>query len=89
MKPNLPGSTLLRITAVVTLSSLIIFGTLTTVIQIDHEMLAAESIAQLGDPTQKEHYSHSVFLAQQNGEKCYGASKGTQAGPKPARIVHS
>lgn len=54
MKPSRPDSTLLEVTAAVTLSSLIIFGTLATVIQIDHEMLASESIAQLRNPAQSE-----------------------------------
>jgi len=76
MKPSRPDSTLLEITAVVTLSGLIIFSTLATVIQIDHEMLAAESIARLRNPTQSEHYSPSVFLARQSREKWCGTSKG-------------
>jgi hypothetical protein len=57
------------ITVVVTLSGLIIFGTLATVIQIDNEMLAFESIAELGNPPQPEHYSPSVFFARRNREK--------------------
>jgi hypothetical protein len=54
MKPSRPDNILLEITVAITLFSLIIFGSLATVIQIqiDHEMLAAESIAQLGNPNQ-------------------------------------
>jgi hypothetical protein len=71
MKPSRPDNILLEITVAITLFSLIIFGSLATVIQIqiDHEMLAAESIAQLRSPTQSEPYSPSVFLARQNGDK--------------------
>jgi len=69
MKPSRPDSILLEITLVVTLSSLIVFGTLSTVIQIDNEMLASESSAELGTPPQSEHYSPSVFFARRNREK--------------------
>jgi len=45
MKSKQPGSIVVEIAMVLTLSSLIVFGTLVTTIQMDTEMIATESAA--------------------------------------------
>ena len=54
MKLAQPWSTWLEITIIVTVSYLIIFGALATIIQMHQEMLAAESVTRLRVPRQWE-----------------------------------
>ena len=64
MKSCRPERPLFDITLVVTLSSLIVVATLATIIEMDNEMITAESAAEVTNSARSQHTNHSIFLPQ-------------------------
>jgi len=64
-RPERPPS---DITVVVTLSSLIVFATLATIIEMHKEMITAESAVEVTNSARSQPTNHSIFSPANLGE---------------------
>jgi hypothetical protein len=60
MKSHQPNSAVCEIPLMVTLSSLIVFAALATIIQMDNDLIASESVTQMADLPQPQTHSDSI-----------------------------
>ena len=60
MKSRQPNSAVCEITLIVTLSSLIVFAALATIIQMDNDLIASESVTLMADLPQPQTHSISI-----------------------------